>query len=214
MRARWVLAAAGLVVAVPVAAQLTDVIPDWGNPFQQQIVERDSTPLLLALRDLAEYHAATGSFQVVIDVEHDTPHVPAVISGERATFLGVGSVDATVDFAGLSAERVTVSPDRRSVTIALPAPQLAAAVVDPTASRVIGRERGLIDRVSGVFQDSPTSEHELYQRAQAAMNDAARTSDLTQRAAVGTRAMLAALGRSLGFSEVSVTFADGGPGHD
>ncbi|MGH4010256.1 MAG: DUF4230 domain-containing protein [Pseudonocardiaceae bacterium] len=42
--------------------------------------------------------------------------------GERTTFLGIGSVDVTVDFANVDMGRVTMSPDRRAVTIALPAP--------------------------------------------------------------------------------------------
>ncbi len=82
------------------------------------------------LQDLSQYRAATGTFQIVVDVEHDTPHVPSLIRGERTAFLGIGSVDATVDFTNVGTDRVTVSPDRRSVTIALPASRLAPAVVD------------------------------------------------------------------------------------
>ncbi len=204
---RTLLAAAvGIAVLVPVTTQLVDVLPNWGNPFEQQIVDHSPAPLLLALQDLSQYHAATGTFQVVVDVEHDTPHVPSLIRGERTTFLGIGSVNATVDFASVGADRVTVSPDRRSVSIALPAPQLAPAIVDPAASRVVGRERGLFDRLAGVFQDNPTSEQELYQLAQARLNDAAKGSDLARRGEQNTRQMLTGLGRSLGFTDVTVTF--------
>jgi hypothetical protein len=199
-------AAVGIAVLVAVTTQFVDAVVDWKNPFEQQVVDHGPAPLLLALRDLSQYHAATGTFQVVVDVEHDTPHVPSLISGERTTFLGTGSVDATVDFANVSADRVTVSPDRRSVVIALPAPQLAPAVVDPAASRVVGRERGLIDRIAAVFQDSPTSEREVYQLARDKLDDAAKASDLVRRGEQNTRQMLTTLARSLGFTNVTVTF--------
>ena len=205
--ARRLLAAIlGIAILVPASVQLVDVLPHWGNPFKQQIVDRSPASLLLALQDLSQYHAATGRFQVVVDVEHDTAHVPALISGERTTFLGIGSVDAMVDFTNVGPDRVTVSPDRRTVTIGLPAPRLAPAVVDPAASRVVGRERGLVNRIAAVFQDNPTSEQEVYQLAQARLNEVANASDLLRRSQDNTRQMLTTLGRSLGFSDVTVTF--------
>ncbi len=205
-RRKLVAAAVGIAVLVPVTTQLVDAFPGWSNPFEQHIVDHSPAPLLLALQDLSQYHAATGTFQVVVDVEQDTPHVPSLISGERTTFLGIGSVNATVDFTNVGADRVTVSPDRRTVTIALPAPRLAPAVVDPVASRVVGRERGLINRIAAAFQDSPTSEQQLYQLAQAKLNDTAKASELTQRGQDNTRQMLTTLARSLGFTNVTVTF--------
>ena len=132
--------------------------------------------------------------------------MPAPISGERTTFLGVGSVDAVVDFTNVGPDHVTVSPDRRAVSLALPAPRLAPAVVDPVASRVVARERGPLNRIAAVFQDSPTSEQEVYQLAQAKLNEAAKGSDLARRSQESTRQILTTLGRSLGFPDVTVTF--------
>ena len=203
---RLLAAILGIAILVPASVQLVDVLPHWGNPFKQQIVDRSPASLLLALQDLSQYHAATGRFQVVVDVEHDTAHVPALISGERTTFLGIGSVDAMVDFTNVGPDRVTVSPDRRTVTIGLPAPRLAPAVVDPAASRVVGRERGLVNRIAAVFQDNPTSEQEVYQLAQARLNEVANASDLLRRSQDNTRQMLTTLGRSLGFSDVTIAF--------
>lgn len=205
-RRKLLAAAVGIAVLLPVTTQLVDVFPDWNNPFAPQIVDHSPAPLLLALQDLSQYHAATGTFQVVVDVERDTPNVPALISGERTTFLGIGSVNATVDFTSVGPDRVAVSPDRRSVAIALPAPQLAPAAVDPAASRVVGRERGLVNRIAAAFEDNPTSEQQLYQLAQTKMNDVATASGLTQRGEENTRQMLTTLARSLGFTDVTVTF--------
>ncbi|MGH3767334.1 MAG: DUF4230 domain-containing protein [Pseudonocardiaceae bacterium] len=205
-RRKLIAAAVGIAVLVPVGTQFGDFLPHWGNPFAQQVVDHSPVPLLLALQNLSQYHAATGSFQVVVDVEHDTPYVSPLISGERTTFLGRGSVDTTVDFAGLGADRVTVSPDRRSVSISLPAPRLAPGVVDPAASRVVGRERGLLNRIASAFNNKTTSERELYQLARTQLNDAAKASDLTRRGEENTRQMLTTLAQSLGFTHVTVTF--------
>ena len=207
-RARWKLLAAtvGIAVLVPVGTQLGGFFPHWNNPFAQQIVDHSPAPLMLALQNLSQYHAATGTFEVVVDVEHDTAHVSPLISGERTTFLGRGSVDTTVDFSNVGTDRVTLSPDRRSVTFALPAPRLAPAVVDPAASRVVGRERGFLNRIAAVFENNPSSEQELYQLARTKVNNAAKMSDLARRGEENTRQMLTTLAHSLGFTTVTVTF--------
>jgi hypothetical protein len=202
-----VAAAAGVAVLVPLGIQGAEHLPGWANPFQEQVVDRSPAALLVTLRDVSRYTAASGTFQVLVDVEHDTPYVPAVISGERTTFFAVGHVDATVDFASLGPERVVVSPDRESATITLPAPVLAEAVVDPQESRVVGRERGLAQRLAGVFEDSPTGEQELYLLAEEKLEAAAAESDLATRAQDNTRQMLSGLAGSLGYQQVTVVFA-------
>ena len=115
---RLVAAGAGVAVLVPVGMKVADWLPE--NPFGQDVVDRSTTPLLLALQDLHEYHAATGTFQVVIDREVDTRWVPSVISGERVSFLATGTADAYVDFDGLDAGRVTLSPDGEQAAVVGP----------------------------------------------------------------------------------------------
>lgn len=206
IRGKLVAVAVGIAVLVPVGTQLGGVFPHWGNPFAQQVVDHSPAPLLLALQNLSQYHAATGTFEVVVDVEHGAAHVSPLISGERTTFLGRGSVDTTVDFSNVGADRVTVSPDRQSVSISLPAARLASAVVDPAASRVVGRQRGFLNRIASVFESNPTGEQELYQLARAKLTHAAEVSDLNRRGEENTRQMLTTLARSLGFTQVTVIF--------
>jgi Protein of unknown function (DUF4230) len=202
------LAGAGiaLAVAVPVVGVAADRIAGWANPFHQQVVDRSTTPLLLALKDLDQYHAATGTFQVVIDQEHDTRWVPSAISGERVSFLATGTVDAYVDFTGLGDDRVQLSPDGESATITLPAAQLSEARVDPAQSRVLDRDRGLLDRVGDALGDNPTDDTALYAQAGDRLESAAAHSDLDTRAEDNTRGMLTGLGQSLGVAHVTVTF--------
>lgn len=200
------IAVLGLAVLAGLAGRALDVLSGWRAPLQQQVVDRSTPPLLVALEDLSQYHAASGSFQVVIDQERDTPLVPSLISGERTTFLATGTVDAVVDFGGLRDDQVKVSSDRRSVAISLPAPRLGDARVDPENSRVLDRDRGLLDRVAGMFAENPSAEGEFYVLAEDRLAAAAAESDLQQRAEENTRAMLTALARSMGFEQVTVTF--------
>ena len=201
---RLLAAGVGLAVLVPVGMQLADLLPD--ERFGQEVVDRSTRPLLLALDDLSEYHAATGTFQVVVDREVDTRYVPSVISGERVSFLATGTADAYVDFEGLDEGRVSLSPDGASATIVLPAPRLGEVRIDPTESRVLDRDRGLVERVGDALGDNPVDDTELYALAEDRLSSAAVASDLRERAETNTEAMLTGLARSLGVDEVDVRF--------
>jgi hypothetical protein len=204
LRPKLVAAGIGLALLVPAGFRVADWLPD--RPFDQDVVDTSTPPLLLALDDLSEYHAATGTFQVVVEREVDTRHVPSVISGESVSFLATGTADAYVDFAGLDAGRVTLSPDGTSATIALPAPRLGEVRIDPAASRVLDRDRGLIERVGDALGDNPVDDSELYALAEDRLAAAAAQSDLRERAEANTRDMLTGLARSLGVQQVEVTF--------
>jgi hypothetical protein len=180
------------------------------DPFEQRTIDHSTEPLMVALADIAEYHAATGTFQVLVDLEKDTPWVPDVISGERTTLFATGHADALVDFSGLGPERVSASPDGTAVTITLPPPQVAPATLDPAASRIVDRDRGLAERVEGALSDDPVHDEEVYRLATQKLDEAARQSDLAARAEENTRQMLTALVSSLGYQQVTVTFVDVG----
>jgi len=201
-----VLACGVAVVAlVPFGAQVA-ALPSWGNPFEQRTVDRSPAPLVTAIRDVSQFRAATGTFQVLVDLEHDTPNVPAIISGERTTFFATGRVDSLVDFSAVDGRRIVLSPDRLAVTISLPAPTLEPAIVDPAQSRVVGQERGIVERVTGVFDQSPRTDQELYLLAATKLDAAARTSDLPARAEQSARTMLTTMATSMGFQQVTVIF--------
>src|ERR1700754_2083915 len=87
-RSVWKLAVAAAVVAIaiPVGFQIAGALPGAGGP-EQVTIDRSQGALMVALDDISEYHAATGTFQVLVDLEKDTPWVPSVISGERTTLF-------------------------------------------------------------------------------------------------------------------------------
>jgi hypothetical protein len=101
---------------------------------------------------------------------------------------------------------VTVSDDRKSATIVLPRARIAGVKVDPARSRVLNRDRGVLDRIGSVFSDNPTSERDLYQLSEKKLRTAAAQSKLTARAETNTRKMLQALFQSLGFEQVTIRF--------
>jgi len=205
-RVRTVAVAVVVVLLGTVALVVLGFLSATGTLFGPRQIDRSGPAVLQAVQDLSDYTAASGQFQVVVDIEEDDPILPAFLRGERTLFVATGSVDATVDFDGLGPDRVEVGADRTRVNVSLPAPSLSEAVIDPEESYVFGRERGLIDRIEGVFQDEPTSERDLYLAAEERLEAAAVESDLVDTAERNTRAMLDQLLRSLGFEQVTVEF--------
>jgi hypothetical protein len=64
----------------------------------------------------------------------------------------------------------------------------------------------LLDRLAGLFTDTPTSERPLYRLAERRLERAAQDSGLVDLANGNTEAMLRSLLTSLGFTDVTVTF--------
>ena len=186
-----------------------DILPDFANPFETETVDRSGPALLTSLRNLEEYRAASGHFEVIVDVELDTRFVPSAIRGERVLFVAVGTVDAGVSFGGLDEDAVQVSDDRRSATIQLPPAQFHEPRLDLGRSYVYDRDRGAIDRLTDLLDDDPGDDSELYRLAEQKLATAARDgSGLLARAEANTRAMLTSLLNSLGFTRVEIRFAE------
>ena len=184
------------------------ILPDFGNPFEEQTVDRSGPALLKSLQDLEEYRAASGHFEVIVDVERETRFVPSAIKGERVLFVAVGSVDAGVSFAGLDEDAVDVSADRSAATILLPPAEYHEPGLDLERSYVYDRDRGAIDRIGDLLGDDAGDDRGLYRLAQQKLASAARDgSGLLARAERNTRAMLTSLLRSLGFTRIEIRFA-------
>ena len=186
-----------------------DLIPGLDNPFGTETVDRTGPAVLKSIENLRDFRAASGHFEVIVDVEEDARFVPAKIKGERVLFVAIGSVDAGVDFRGLDEGAVDVSDDGRGVTLELPPATFREPELDLERSYVYDRDRGAIDRLQSLFGDDAGIERELYPLAEEKLADAARDgSGLLARAERNTRLMLEGLLRSLGFVRVEVRFSD------
>jgi hypothetical protein len=186
-----------------------DLIPGFGNPFGTETVDRSGPAVLKSIENLRDFRAASGHFEVIVDVEEDARFVPSKIKGERVLFVAIGSVDAGVDFTGLEDGAVDVSDDGRGVSLELPPATFREPELDLERSYVYDRDRGAIDRLQSLFGDDVEVERDLYPLAEEKLANAARDgSGLLARAERNTRLMLEGLLRSLGFTRVEVRFSE------
>jgi hypothetical protein len=199
-----------VIVVLFLVGWVKDFLPSWGNPFTERTIDRSRPAVLKTISNLGEYHAASGHFEVVVDIEKDTRFVPSFLKGERDLFVAVGSVDAVVDFDQLDRNDVTVSGDRLSAELDLPHARFDEVRVDPAKSYVYDRDRGILDRVGAVFGKDANNDRKLYILSQEKLRKAAGdNSGLLRRAEHNTRLMLQGMLRSLGFTQVTVRFGPG-----
>jgi Protein of unknown function (DUF4230) len=207
-RPRGVLALAVLAAVVVLVVVLVGAVGSL-NPFGEETKDRSGPVLRKSLENLSQYRAASANLQIVVDVEQDNKLLPSFLKGERTLFVAAGTVDASVDFAGLSKQSgaIKVSDDRKAVSLTLPAATLTEARLDPARSRVYDRDRGLFNRVEDVFADNPSDEQPLYELAARKLAEAAKADpELRRRAQENTQRMLEGMMRGLGFERVTVTF--------
>jgi hypothetical protein len=200
----------GALVVLAAVIAVPALLPSL-NPFGEETRDRSQPVLIKSLENLNDYHAATANMQVVVDIEQDAGLLPSFIKGERTLFVAAGTVDAAVDFSGLSRDpdAVRVSEDRKAVTLTLPAPTLTEPRIDPGRTRVYDRDRGMLDRVEDAVSDRPGDEQPLYQAADEKLAAAAAADpELIRTAERNTRAMLGGLLRGLGFERITIEFRE------
>lgn len=200
-----VAAALAAVVVLLVVLSAVRLLPQLRNPFHTTTTVRSQPPLLKSITSLSRYEAASGTFQVVIDLSKHTSFVPSFIAGSETLFVADGTVVAYVDFAGLKGSAITVSAGR-AVTISLPPAQLEPVVLNVRESYVFAQQQGLVNRVADFFSGNPNSQQEVYIAAQQRIQYAARTSTLRADAERNTTAMLDSMLASLGYKHVTVDF--------
>ena len=182
------------------------LFPQLRNPFSETTTERSQPVVLKSIVNLSKYEAASGNFQVVVDVS-SSGILPSFLEGSDTLFIGVGSDNAYVDFSHLKGDAVQVSADRLSATLTLPHAQLDPAVLDVKQSYVFAQQQGLFTRLNSFLSGNPNSQQAVYELAQKKIEQAATSSAVKADAERNTRAMLASLLQSLGFKSVTVTFA-------
>ena len=212
-RRRWslggivsTLVVAALAVGVLLIAGVLTGVLDIANPFSTRTIDRTQPALLKQMHNLSRYTAAAGTFRSTVDIEDDVAFLPAFVAGERTVFEAQGTVDANVDFSSLDRNAIQKNADG-SVTVTLPEPRLGRAEVDPHTSRVVARDRGIVNRVAGFFSDNPTSERRVTLLAEQKLGKAARSSSLVTRAERNTTKMLQGFLGKLGYDDVRVVYA-------
>ncbi|MFC8945838.1 DUF4230 domain-containing protein [Streptomyces sp. A144] len=201
-----VLGAFVLVLVVLFAGFRLSLVPGLKDVFGTETHDRSGPALLESVQDISRYEAASGNFQVVVDLEKDAKLLPDAIRGTRTLYVGAGTVDAYVDLGKVDEGDVTVDDDRTSATLRLPHAALGEPALDPERSYAVSKQRGLLDRLGDLFSDNPNGEQAVQKLAARHIGDAAKDSELKARAESNTTAMLKGLLHSLGFEEVRVTY--------
>jgi hypothetical protein len=199
---RWGVAAVAGVLVLGFIGSVTNLI-HFRNPFGETSTTRSGPVLLKSITELKRFEAASGEFQVVVEVQNSS-WLPSFLAGSDTFFLGDGTVNAFVDFSNLGPDRVKVSSDRLSATITLPKPVLDPTALDVHKSYVIGQQQGVFDRL---FNNDPNQVQPLLVEATKQIDGAAAKSQLVSIAEKDTTQMLQGLLHSLGFTgTIAVTF--------
>jgi Protein of unknown function (DUF4230) len=187
---------AAALVLMLVAMGIVALVPNL-NPFSTKEVDRSGPVLLESIRDISQYHAAVGEFQVVIDLEKDVKFVPSFLAGTRALFVAAGSVNAFVDFSGMNGDALKVNPEAKTVEVTLPEPKLDKPNLDQQRSYLFAQQRGIWDRFKSLFEVA--DQKQFYTMGEQKLAEAAKTSGLLERAKTNTKTMLTGMLQSLGY---------------
>ncbi|MDK1471932.1 DUF4230 domain-containing protein [Streptomyces sp. 549] len=204
----WAKLLIGLAVAVTALALVArfSLIPGVQDLFGEETRDRTGPTLLQSIQDMSRFQAASGNFQVVVDLEKDAKFLPDAIRGSRTLYIGAGSVDAYVDLGSVGEDQVSVNEERTAATLVLPRAELGRPSLDPDRSYAVSKQRGLLDRLGDFFSDNPGDERAVQKLAARHIGDAAKDSELTDRAEKNTTSMLKGLLGSLGFEQVTVRY--------
>jgi hypothetical protein len=205
-RVGGIIGAIAAVIVLIVVLSAVHLLPQLRNPFAETTTVRSQPVILKSITNLSRYEAASGSFQVVVDLTKRSSIIPSFLEGSETLFIGQGTDIAYVDFATLKNRAIAVSKDRTSVTVTLPKPQLEPAVLNVNQSYVYAEQQGLFNRIGNFFSGNPNSQQQVYQIAQGKIETAAKQSPLLADAQKNTQGMLTGMLTSLGFQHVTVNF--------
>ena len=186
------------------------LLPHFRNPFAESTTARSQPALLKSITALSRYQAASGSFQVLVDLSRKTQYLPSFLEGSQTLFAGQGTVTAYDDFSQLGRGDIQIAPGRTVVTVRLPQPQLEPATLNVRQSYVFAQQQGLLNRIGNFFSGNPDSQQQAYILAQQRIQAAATHSPLLAQARTSTRNMLTGMLHALGFRQVTVIFASSG----
>jgi len=205
-RAGGIVAAIVAVVVLIVVLSAVHLLPQVRNPFGETTTVRSEPVILKSITELSRYEAASGSFEVVVDLTQRTSLLPSFLAGSETLFIGQGTDIAYVDFSQLKGQAIQVNANRTEVTVNLPKAQLEPAVLNVSQSYVYAQQQGLFNRIGNFFSGNPNSQQQVYILAQQKIETAAQQSPLLSQAQKNTEGMLDGMLASLGFTHVSVTF--------
>ena len=201
-----IVGAIAAVLVLVVVLSAVHLLPQLRNPFAETTTVRSQPVILKSITQLSRYEAASGSFEVVVDLTKRTSLLPSFLAGSETLFVGQGTDIAYIDFSRLKSQAIKMNTNRTAVTIALPKAQLEPAVLNVSQSYVYAQQQGLFNRVGNFFSGNPNSQQQVYILAQQKIQTAAQQSPLLTEAQKNAEGTLDGMLTSLGFQHVTVTF--------
>ncbi len=195
---------AGALALVGLGAVLVAQVLSRPLPAVSQTTEelRASPDVLTAVQDLARIETTRFHMERVIDLRDRHQWLFGMLEGEDSILLvAAGDVVAGVDLARLRPEDVQVDPERRSVRIVLPAPEVLSSSLDAERTFVFSRETDLLARRSNEL------ETRARRAAEEAIRNAALEAGILDRASTGARDTVGTLVRALGYENVEIRLA-------
>src|SRR5579864_2098922 len=81
-------AAVAVVIAGVLVLSAVHLLPQLRNPFAETTTDRSQPVLLKSITALSRYEAASGSFQVLVDLSRRTAFLPSFIEAARRCSSG------------------------------------------------------------------------------------------------------------------------------
>jgi len=106
------VSAVAVIIVLLLVLSAVRLLPQFRNPFAEATVDRSQPVVLKSITSLSRYEAASGSFQVVVDLARRSSWLPSFVEGTQTLFIGAGTDIAFVDFSQLSGKAILVSADR------------------------------------------------------------------------------------------------------
>ncbi len=159
--------------------------------------------VITEVRELSRLEGVSYHVERVVDLKDKQQSLFGLVAAEDAILLvASGDVVAGVDLARLKPEDVSVSADRRSVTIRLPPAEVFSARLDNDRTYVHTRQTDLL------ATRKESLETEARRAAEQTLKSAAEDAGIIKRAQESVGRTVQVLVRSLGFQEVHVDFRD------
>jgi hypothetical protein len=174
--------------------------PRWFKGPQQPQPLPD---VITEVRELSRLEGVSYHVERVVDLKDKQQLLFGLVPAEDAILLvASGDVVAGVDLAQLKPEDVSVSADRRSVTIRLPPAEVLSARLDYDRTYVHTRQTDLL------ATRKESLETDARRAAEQTLKSAAEDAGIIKRAQESVGRTVQVLVRSLGFQEVRVDFRD------
>ncbi|HRI65163.1 MAG TPA: DUF4230 domain-containing protein [Polyangium sp.] len=171
------------------------------SPPEHVIVERPTPSLLIAIREMSKLETAEVHVEKVVDLtDRQSSFFGLVESKDALLLVAVGRAVVGIDLGKLREEDVTFDPTTSSARITLPEPEVLSSRLDEDATYVFARSTDLLAKRNEQLEANAR------RQAQRAIEAAARTADVTQRARLQAERQLTALAKALGAKHVEITF--------